>query len=384
MSEIGVGIIGYGFIGRIHAASYTNIPWMYPGAPRAKLVAVCTASEESAKRAQAEAGFPVAFTDYRELLRREDIQAVSVCTPNDSHREIVLAALEAGKHIYCDKPLAFNLAQSEEVAAAARGKSQIHQMTLQYRFIPAMRRAWQMVRDGFLGRMFSFRACYLHAGYIDSQRPMSWRLDWERSGGGAVVDLGAHAIDIVRYLAGDIRSVSALQRTFIKERPSSSGGMAQVRVDDITMAQAELENGAVGTLEFSRLATGAEDELRIELRGSQGALAFNLMEPNWLSAYDMRRPESPMGGERGWTRIATVGRYPEKGALPGPKFGQGWMRFHIASAHDFLANVAKGRQSEHAPSFEDGLAAQRVIDAMQRSAVDGDWVEVACQRSSGS
>ena len=152
--------------------------------------------------------------------------------------------------------------------------------------------------------------------------------------------------------------------------------MAPVKVDDITLAQAEMANGAIGTLEFSRLATGAEDELRIEVHGDQGALAFNLMEPNWLYAYDVRQPEEPMGGERGWTRIASVGRYPEKGALPGPKFSQGWQRFHIASAYDFLSNVARGEMAEHSPSFEDGLAAQRVIDAMQRSAQAGGWVEV--------
>ncbi|MGQ9554492.1 MAG: Gfo/Idh/MocA family protein [Anaerolineae bacterium] len=377
MSEIGIGIIGYGFIGRIHAASYQAVPWMYPGAPRARLLAVCTATADSARKAQAEGEFPLATTDYRELLGRDDIQAISCCTPNDSHREILLAAIEAGKHIYCDKPLALNLAEAHEVVAAAKGRSCIYQMTFEYRFVPALLRAKQLIQQGFLGQLFSFRACYLHAGYIDPQRPMSWRLDWQRSGGGAVVDLGAHVIDLVRYLAGEFRSVLALQRTYVPERPAYPGGpMVPVKVDDITIAQAELSNGAVGTLEFSRLATGAEDELRLEFHGSQGALAFNLMEPNWLYAYDVRRSESPIGGERGWTRIATVGRYPEKGALPGPKFGQGWMRFHIASAHAFLQNVAQGKLGEESPLFADGLAVQVVIDAMQRSALTGQWVSL--------
>ncbi|MHB0876703.1 MAG: Gfo/Idh/MocA family protein [Anaerolineae bacterium] len=375
MSEIGIGIIGYGFIGRVHAASYQSVPWLYPGAPRPKLIAVSTATSASATKAQDEAGFPVATTDFRELLRRDDVQAISCCTPNDAHREVLLAAIAAGKHVYCDKPLALNLEQSTEVAAAARQGKGVYQMTFQYRFVPAMMRARQMIREGFLGQPFSFRAAYLHAGYVDPKRAMSWRLDLDRSGGGAVVDLGAHAIDLVRYLLGEFRSVSALQRTFIKERPAGAA-MAPVRVDDITMAQAELANGAVGLLEFSRLATGAEDELRIEIHGSQGALAFNLMEPNWLQAYDGRRPDEPIGGERGWTRIATVGRYPQKGALPGPKFGQGWLRFHMASAHDFLTNVERGALGDASASFEDGLEAQRVIDALQHSAADGRWVEV--------
>lgn len=375
MSEIGIGIVGYGFIGRVHAASYQAVPWLYPGAPRPKLVAVSTASPASAAKAQAEAGFPVATTDFRELLRRDDIQAISCCTPNDAHREVLLAAIEAGKHIYCDKPLALNLAQAEEVAAAAKRGSGVYQMTFQYRFVPALMRARQLVREGFLGQPFSFHAAYLHSGYVDPKRPMSWRLEVDRSGGGAVVDLGAHAIDLVRYLLGEFSSVSALQRTFVKERPTGDG-LAPVRVDDITMAQAELANGAVGTLEFSRLATGAEDELRLEMRGSKGALAFNLMEPNWLLAYDARRQDEPIGGERGWTRIATVGRYPEKGALPGPKFGQGWLRFHMASAHDFLTNVDRGSLGDSSASFDDGVAVQRVIEALQHSAADGRWTEV--------
>lgn len=375
MSEIGIGIVGYGFIGRVHAISYAAVPWVYAGAPRPKLVAVSTSSPASAAKAQAEGGFPVATADFRELLRRDDVQAISCCTPNDSHRDVLLAAIEAGKHVYCDKPLALNVAQCQEVAAAARRGKGVYQMTFEYRYVPAMLRARQLIAEGFLGEPYSFSAAYLHAGYVDPKRPMSWRLDWDRSGGGAVVDLGAHAIDLVRYLLGEFRAVSALQRTFIKERPSGSG-MAPVRVDDITMAQAELANGAVGLLEFSRLATGAEDELRLEVRGSKGALAFNLMEPNWLLAYDGRDPDAPIGGERGWKRIATVGRYPQKGVLPTPKNSQGWLLFHVASAHDFVTNVERGALGEGSPSFEDGLAAQQVIEAIQHSAADGRWVEV--------
>ena len=377
MKEIGVGIIGYGFIGRVHALSYQAVPWTYPGAPRPRLLAACTSSEESAQRVREEGLFPFVFSDYRELLACEGIDAVSICTPNDSHREIALAAIRAGKHVYCDKPLALTAQEAAEVASAAAQRPElICQMTFQYRFVPALRRARELVRDGFLGRVFSFRAAYLHSGYIDPKRPLSWRLQMERSGGGAVADLGAHVIDLIHYLVGGFRAVQALQRTFIKERPVPGGGTAAVTVDDITLAQVELENGAIGTLEFSRLSTGCEDELRLEIHGECGALAFNLMEPNWLYAYDVRDPEEPMGGLRGWRRIAAVGRYPEKGALPGPKFSQGWARFHVASAYDFLSNVVRGQMGEISPSFWDGLAVQNVIDALQRSASSGAWAEV--------
>ncbi len=378
MDEIGIGIVGYGFIGRIHALSYISVPWTYPGAPRVHLVGASTATEAGARRAEREGQFELVTTDYRRLLERQDIQAISCCAPNDAHREIVLAAIEAGKHVYCDKPLALNLEQAEEVARAARAGEGIYQMTFNYRFVPALRRARQLIAEGFLGRPFSFRADYLHSGYIDPRRPLSWRLDRERSGGGAVVDLGAHVIDLVRYLLGEFRSLSALQRTFIPRRPLSDGsGTGEVRVDDLTLVQAELENGAVGTMEFSRLATGTEDELRLELRGDRGALSFNLMEPDFLGAFDAADPEEPLGGTRGWKRIASAGRYLEKGALPGPKSTQGWARFHLASAHDFLVNVQRGALAEHSPGFEAGLEAQRVIATIQRSAAEGGaWREI--------
>ncbi len=378
MDELGVGIVGYGFIGRIHALSFLSSPWTYPGSPRTRLVGVAVASERTAAKVKAEGGFEVVTTDYQRLLERDDIQVVSVCTPNDVHREVVLAALEAGKHVYCDKPLALNVAEARLVAEAAAAGDRVTQMTLQYRFVPAIRRAHQLIGQGFLGRPMEFRAAYLHSGYIDPQRPFSWRLDRTRSGGGAVTDLGVHAIDLVRLLLGEFRRVSCLQRTFIPQRPLADGsGAADVTVDDVTLAQAEMENGAVGTMEFSRLATGAEDELLIELYGDKGGLRFNLMEPDFLHVYDARESDQPLGGSRGWQRIGVLGRYAEKGALPGAKCTQGWARFHVAGAHDFLCNVVRGGLSGYSPSFHDGLEAQRVVEAMQRSAEsDGRYVSV--------
>lgn len=376
MSRIGIGLVGYGFIGRIHAASFSAVPWMYPGAPHPRLVGVVTATAASAERARQEGGYPVATTSLSELLAREDIQAISCCTPNDAHREVLLAAMAAGKHVYCDKPLALNLEQAREIAALAAASRGIYQMTFQYRFVPAIQRARQLVRDGFLGRLFSFRAVYLHAGYTDPMRPMSWRLQYARSGGGAVMDLGAHVIDLLRYLVGEFRAVCATERTMIGRRPAGPGGpLVPVDVDDLLLAQAELDNGAIGTLEFSRLATGAEDDLRLELRGQDGALAFDLMQPDFLEVYDARQPDAPLGGSRGWTRVACLGRYAEHGALPGPKFTQGWWRFHIASAFDFLRNIEQGHMNEGSPSFQDGLEAQRVVSALQLSAREGRWVE---------
>lgn len=381
MHELGVGVVGYGFIGKVHTFSYRAIPMMYEPPPaRVRLVGVCTSRPETAEAARDHGGFEFATTDYRRLLERKDIQIINCCTPNDLHHPLLCDALAAGKHIYCDKPLALNLAQAEEIAARAQGAPGTHQMTFNYRFVPAIMRAKELVEDGFFGDFFSFRAAYLHAGYTDPNRPMSWRLDLARSGGGAIADLGSHAIDLVRHLLGEFRQVSARAKTFIASRPVAPGAAerAPVRVDDVTTMQAELEGGALGTLEFSRLATGAMDELRIEAHGSGGAFAFNLMDPNWLQVFDNRRPERPLGGDRGFTRVESAQRYPAPAALPGPKFGVGWMRFHIASLYEFLRRAAAGEPG--CPSFDDGLAAHRVIDAALRASESGRWVEVGSSR----
>ncbi len=391
MERFGVGMIGYGFIGHVHTVAYRALPLLYDPLPaRPELIGVCTATEASGQKAKEQAGFAFATTDYRELLARDDIQILNVCTPNDAHYEVVKAALQAGKHLYCDKPLALNVAQAEELAALAQTVPTVQQMTFNYRFVPAILRARQMVEAGFLGDLFQFRAAYLHAGYIDPNRPFSWRTDWARSGGGAIADLGAHVIDLMRFLigpgssvgrAGEFAAVRADLQTLISERPDPKTGMLRrVDVDDIALAQCRLEGGAVGTLEASRLATGVQDELRFELHGTRGGLKFNLMDPNWLDAYDATHPEAPLGGDRGTTRIEAVTRYPKPYALGATKNTVGWLNFHVQSLFDFVNNVARHAQGEPmspiSPTFQDGLAAQRVIAACQRSAESERWVAI--------
>jgi predicted dehydrogenase len=386
-------MIGYGFIGKVHSHAHRSLPLLYDPLPaRTQLVGVCTAMETSGRKAQEQAGFSFATTDYHDLLAHNDIHLIHICTPNDAHRPAVLDALRAGKHIYCDKPLALNAAEAEEICALACTVPTVQQMTFNYRFVPAILRARQLIEAGFLGDLFSFRAAYLHAGYIDPNRPFSWRVDRARSGGGAIADLGAHVIDLVRFLvgpgtgvgrAGEFAAVAADLQTVIPERPDpNTGAMRRVDVDDIALAQCRLGGGAVGTLEASRLATGAQDELRMELHGSQGGLKFNLMDPNWLDAYDATPPEAPLGGERGYTRIECVTRYPKPYALGATKNTVGWLNFHIQSLFDFVQNVARHADgqppSPHSPNFEDGLAAQRVITACQQSAAQGGgWAPVS-------
>lgn len=392
MQTLGVGMVGYGFIGKVHSHAHLALPLFYDPPPaRTRLIGVCTASDASGQKAMQQAGFTFATTDFRELLDRDDIHLIHICTPNDAHRDAVLAALRAGKHIYCDKPLALNTAEAEEIVALAQTIPTVQQMTFNYRFVPAILRARQMIEAGFLGELFSFRAAYLHAGYIDPKRPFSWRTDWARSGGGAIADLGAHIIDLVRFLigpgsgaerGGEFAVVSADLQTLIPERSEpKTGTLRRVEVDDIALATCRLSGGATGTLEASRLATGVQDELRIELHGSKGGLKFNLMEPNWLDAYDATNPEVPLGGDRGFTRIEAVTRYPKPYALGATKNTVGWLNFHIHSVFDFVSNVARHANGEPmsplSPTFADGLATQRVIAACQQSAAQqGQWTEI--------
>lgn len=393
MDTKGVGVIGYGFIGKVHCHAHLAIPLFYDPCPlRTRLLGVCTQSPESGRKAQEQVGFSFATTDYRELIDHPDISIVHICTPNDAHFEAICYALEKGKHIYCDKPLAKTVEEAEELAGRAKGAAGVHQMTFNYRFVPAILRAKEMIEAGFLGDLFTFRGAYLHAGYIDPKRPYSWRLDMARSGGGAITDLGAHLIDLLRFLltdsnsvgrGGEISSVSANLQTLIKERrDTKSGEMRPVEVDDIATATCRLEEGAIGTIEASRLATGVQDELRIEIHGSKGALKFNLMEPNWLEAYDASTPESPLGGERGFKRIECVTRYPKPYALGATKNTAGWLNFHIHSLFDFLNNIQRYEEgkppSSSSPTFADGLNTQRTIAACQQSAAsDSQWVQVS-------
>ena len=376
MDKLGVGMVGYGFMGKVHTYGYQNLPLFYDPPPVAtELVGVCTAHDETGQKAVREAGYQFATTDYRELLDRPDVHIINCCLPNHLHRDLLIDAIQAGKHVYCDKPLAMNLAEAEEIAEAARQGSRKYQMTLQYRFLPATLRAKQLVADGFLGRVFHFRAMYLHAGYVDATRPMSWRLDKTKGGGGALADLGSHIIDLMRHLLGEFQEVFASCETFVKERPVSKeagASLAPVEVDDLAILHVKTQSGAVGTIEASRFATGTNDELRFEIHGEKGAMKFNLMDPNWLTVYDCRDAEGPYGGDRGFKQIETVQRYPAPAVLPAPKLSVGWIRAHLHCLYDFLTHVAGDRPT--CPSFEDGLAVQRIMEVAYRSSESRSWL----------
>ena len=376
MEKIGIGLIGYGGIGKIHTLCYKDIEMYYPGQlPRIDLAAVCTSHAESARQAAKEGGYRTWLTDVSALIHDEDVLVVDCSLPNFAHKSVLLEAIAAGKHVYCEKPLALNGAEAREIATAAAAAQVQIGMTFNYRFIPALLRAHELVQAGALGEIYRFQAEYLHTGYENPDKPLSWRLQHDKSGGGALADLGAHAIDLMRWLLGEFQTVRAMTHTYITERPISRGAQEKgaVTVDDAAWLQVRLKNGALGTIEASRFSTGVLDELRFEICGEKGALRFNLMDANYLYWFDASRKGGAFGGDQGWLRLDTVQQYPGA-SIPPARAILGWQRTHAENQYQFLKAISEGKTPQ--PNVFDGLRTQFVLDAAYLSAQQGEWVEV--------
>ncbi len=383
MKKLGVAMIGYGGIGRVHMMAYRAIPFHY-GLPAdtIKIAGVATAHPETAAKAAQEIGCDVWTEDYRELLARDDVDAVDCCVPNYRHEEIVVAAAQAGKHVYCEKPLAMDVSEGQRMITAASLAGVRTQMTFNFRFFPAIARAKQLVDEGFLGRVFSFRARYLRSSYINPDKPLSWRLRKETAGGGALFDLGSHVLDLVYYLLGEFGAVQASLETLIKERPIAAGSAetAPVDVDDLALMHIRMAGGALGQVEISRMGTGATNDLQIEIFGDRGALRFNAADPSWLEAYDLRDSEQPVGGMRGFRKLQTVQRY---GGQKSPDWSMApsFVRSHAECQYQFLKAIAEDR--EPSPSLVDGLHVQKAMEAAMCSSKKGRWVKLREVADSG-
>ena len=393
---IGIGMLGYGGIGKLHALAYRSIPGIYPSLPPYVMAAVCTSSKETAEAAAREGGFERAYADMKALVDDPNVHIIDIVLPNHQHKRAILLALQAGKHVYCEKPLALSGAEAREIAAAAKGSRSRIGMTFNYRFTPALAKAKELIGAGALGEVYGFHSEYLHGGYQDASRPFTWRMRFESSGGGALVDLGAHVIDLIRWLLGDIAEAFAETKTYIKERPLKKGGseMGPVNVDDAAWAQFRMASGAVGSLLVSRFATGSADDLRIRIEGSKGALRFDLMDANWLYFYDAAgaaAAASTAGGSAagpaaahpttarpaagaGWTRLETISSFPGA-VVPPARAILGWERLHAENQYRFLKAVSE--EQDPSPGLADGVANHLVIDALYASARLGRWEKVA-------
>ncbi|MFW6189333.1 MAG: Gfo/Idh/MocA family protein [Planctomycetota bacterium] len=375
MQILDVGVLGFGFMGRMHTFGHRTIPLYYADPPvRTRLRWVCTSREQTAAAAQRAGGFERRTTDYREVIADEEVDLLHVCTPNHLHFPALEAAIREGKHIYCDKPVTAGLEEAAELERLLPDYAGLGQTVLQYRFLPATLRAKQLVEEGFVGPVTHFRAAYLHAGSVDPEKAVNWK-STAAAGGGVIRDLGAHVVDLLWWLIGPFDAVNCVSRIWSPRRPNKDepGETMEIDAEEAASMTLRRPDGAFGTVDVSKIATGTEDELRFEIHGRYGALRFNLMQPNYLETYDESPPEGEYGGQRGWKRIATVQRYP--GAdFPGPKFAVGWTRAHVQCLYSFLECIAEGRPPR--PSLSDGLHLQRVLEAVRRSADAQDWVEL--------
>lgn len=376
MKEIGIGIIGFGFMGKTHTYGYKTIPLYYDNLPfKIKLVGVCDANREIAEYAKEMQGFQFATSDPDEILQRQDIDVVDICTPNIFHKETVIKALKAGKHIYCDKPLAISYEETREIINEIGSSSVITQMALQYRFFPVTLRAKELIEEGSIGKVLSFRASYLHSGSVDPNKPLGWKQDKKFGGGGVLFDLGSHVIDLLYFLFGKYASIFADTTVVYSHRPAIDGQLVKVEADDLALMIAKMRNGATGTIEASKIATGTNDEMRVEIHGDKGALRFNLMEPNYLEYYDNTLPDEHYGGRKGFVRIECVQRFKKPGGnFPNSKFSIGWIRAHVHSLYNFMESIHSNRQA--APSFEDGAYVQYIMEKAYESADNGQWINL--------
>jgi predicted dehydrogenase len=364
METIGIGLVGYGMMGKVHTLAYRDIPFIYPHAlPRLKLACVCTTNVQSAQSAAHDGGFEAWTTSLEALLSREDVEVVDVCAPNFAHREIVLAALRAGKNVIVDKPLACNASEAQEIAeATATAKGRVG-MVFNYRFVPALMLAHKMIADGTLGAIYHFHFDYLHSGYQNPNRPMSWRLRRAQSGGGALVDLGSHIIDLARYLLGEFAGLKATTRTYVTERPASANSSERepVDVDDAAWLEATMQSGAQGTLFVTRFATGAVDDMNVQIYGERGGLKFSLQDGNVLNYFDAQTKAATQG----WTRIQTGTQY-EGAAVPPPRSILGWNRTHTENIYQFLRSLTHNQPI--APDVTDGLRVHQIISTAYQAA----------------
>ncbi|GAA2573118.1 Gfo/Idh/MocA family oxidoreductase [Streptomyces roseoviolaceus] len=373
-----VGMVGYAFMGAAHSQGWRTAGRVFDLPLNPVQAAICGRDRAAVQAAADRHGWASTETDWRALVERDDIDLVDICTPGDSHAEIALAALAAGKHVLCEKPLANTVeeaASMERAAEEAYARGQVAMVGFNYRRVPATTLARRMVDEGRLGRLRHVRVTYLQDWLVDPDFPLTWRLRREQAGSGSLGDLGAHIIDLAQYLTGErLAGVSALTETFVRERPLptgatsglsavSSAGTGQVTVDDAALFTARFPSGALASFEATRYATGRKNALRIELNGERGSLAFDLERLNELSFHDGTEP----GAEAGFRRIlVTEPDHPYLDAWWPPGHGLGYEHTFVHQARDLVHAVAEGRRPE--PSFADGLQVQRVLAAVEESA----------------
>jgi predicted dehydrogenase len=374
-----VGLIGHRFMGRAHSNAWRQAPRFFNLKANIEMHTICGRNTAGVQMARAQLGWQNATTDWREIVESPLIDIVDISVPNHLHAEIAIAAAKNGKHILCEKPLAMNVKQAEAMLAAAQKAKVVHMVCHNYRRIPAIALAKRMIGEGALGRIYHYHARYAQDWLADPEFPINWRLQKETSGSGAHGDIGAHIIDLGRYLVGEFKEVCGLLHTFVEERPLAESlakgarKMGKVNVPDASIFLGRMENGVLANLEATRCALGRKNHIEIEINGSKGSLYFDFEDMNRLKFFNGDDP----GDRRGFRDIIVTER-----AGVQPYVGNWWPPGHIIGyEHTFVHTVAdfvnacvEGKPVQ--PTFEDGLKNQRVLGAVEESAQAGKWVKL--------
>jgi len=379
-----VAMIGNGFMGAAHSQGWRVAPRFFDLPLQPEMAVMVGRDAAKNERLAAKWGWGEAASDWRAVVERDDIDVVDIVTPGDLHAEIAIAALAAGKHVLCEKPLANNPGDAElmaRAAAAARANGALAMVGFTYRRVPAATFARDMVARGAVGTVRQVRAQYLQDWLSDPETPLTWRMQKDKAGSGALGDIGAHAIDLSQFITGDlVTSVSGVLETFVAERPvlessQGLGGIAgtergPVTVDDYAAFSGRYASGAMGLFEATRFSTGRKNALRVEVSGDKGALAFDLEDMNSLQYYDATAPED----QRGFTKIyVTEPQHPYIEAWWPAGHMLGYEHGFSHQVKDLVEAIATGEQPR--PSFDDGFQVQRVLDAVERSSAAGSvWV----------
>ena len=375
--HIGVGMMGYAFMGKAHSNAYKTLPYMmYPPVAIPELVAICGRDQKHVQEAQKRYGYKKHYTNWKKMLDDKEVQLFDNGGPNDAHAEPSIAAAKAGKHVFCEKPLARTAEEAKKMLEAVKKAKVKHQAAFNYRFVPAVRQAYELIKSGKLGRIYHYRAVYLQEWIMPQyDTPLIWRLQKKLSGSGALGDLGAHIIDLGRHLIGEIESVSALTRTFIEQRARLDGkGTGKVDVDDAFVSVVEFESGAIGTLEATRYAGGRKNHNRFEINGEKGTIVFDLERLNELEVYWV--DEEPKE-TRGFHRVSVTEGYH-------PFISNWWPHGHIIGWEHAMVHEVNHlldcivNDKDVAPlgaDFEDGYRCAVICDAIVESAQSGRRVK---------
>jgi predicted dehydrogenase len=370
--EIRVGLIGAQFMGRAHSNAYLKVASAFDLPIRPVRRAVCDINPAALDALAARYEWQTKESSWEKLIARDDIDLIDICTANDLHMPIAMAAAQAGKHVLCEKPIARNAEEARRMWETARAAGIQHMVGFNYRRVPALALARDLIEQGKIGRLFHFNAVYYQDWLVDPNFPYVWRHDAQVAGSGAHGDMNAHLVDLARFLVGDIAAVCGAQEIFIKERTLPDGqGQGKVTADDAAFALARFQQGALGSFMVTRFATGRKNFMRLELFGSEGSLGFNLERLDELEYYS-RRDEGP---EQGFRKVlVTESAHPYLKCWWPPGHIIGWEHTFIHEIGDLLCAIAEGKPAK--PDFEDGLRCQEVLDSIQESAGQKKWIEV--------